>query len=136
MFPAYRSSTGALFCSSRRRHTSCALVTGVQTWALPITEATTLDLAPQLAPGRYAEMVAAAQDYIVAGDIFQVVLAQRFTAPFALPTFELYSALRRVTPSPFLYHLDLPGFALHGSRPATLVPARDRELTTRPTAGT
>src|SRR3546814_1100221 len=66
-------------------------------------------------------MVAAAQDYIVAGDIFQVVLAQRFTAPFALPPFELYRALRRVNPSPFLYHLDLPGFALTGSSPEILV---------------
>src|SRR3546814_3882915 len=98
--------------------------------------ATTLDLAPQLAPGRYAEMVAAAQDYIVAGDIFQVVLAQRFTAPFALPPFELYRALRRVNPSPFLYHLDLPGFALTGSSPEILVRVRDGEITIRPIAGT
>src|SRR3546814_12799461 len=81
-------------------------------------------------------MVAAAQDYIVAGDIFQVVLAQRFTAPFALPPFELYRALRRVNPSPFLYHLDLPGFALTGSSPEILVRVRDGEITLRPIAGT
>ncbi|HVJ00038.1 MAG TPA: anthranilate synthase component I [Sphingomonas sp.] len=99
-------------------------------------DATTLDLAPRLPPGRYAEMVAAAKDYIVAGDIFQVVLAQRFTAPFALPPFELYRALRRVNPSPFLYHLDLPGFALTGSSPEILVRVRDGEITIRPIAGT
>lgn len=91
---------------------------------------------PVVAPGRYAAMVARAKDYIAAGDIFQVVLAQRFTAPFALPPFELYRALRRVNPSPFLYHLDLPGFALTGSSPEILVRARDGEITIRPIAGT
>ncbi|OQW48689.1 MAG: anthranilate synthase [Proteobacteria bacterium SG_bin6] len=99
-------------------------------------DATEIALQPVLPPGRYAEMVAAAKDYIVAGDIFQVVLAQRFTAPFALPPFELYRALRRVNPSPFLYHLDLPGFALTGSSPEILVRVRDGEVTIRPIAGT
>jgi anthranilate synthase component 1 len=94
------------------------------------------DPEPQLAPGRYGEMVAAAQRYIAAGDIFQVVLAQRFAAPFSLPPFDLYRALRRVNPSPFLYHLDLPGFALIGSSPEILVRARDGEVTIRPIAGT
>jgi anthranilate synthase component 1 len=98
--------------------------------------ATEIALTPTLAPGRYAEMVAAAKDYIVAGDIFQVVLAQRFTAPFTLPPFELYRALRRINPSPFLYHLDLPGFALTGSSPEILVRVRDGEVTIRPIAGT
>nr|WP_179641006.1 anthranilate synthase component I [Sphingomonas guangdongensis] len=91
---------------------------------------------PVLPPGRYGEMVAAAKDYIVAGDIFQVVLAQRFTTPFTLPPFELYRSLRRVNPSPFLYHLDLPGFALTGSSPEILVRVRDGEVTIRPIAGT
>jgi anthranilate synthase component 1 len=65
-----------------------------------------------------------------------VVLAQRFTAPFTLPPFELYRALRRINPSPFLYHLDLPGFALTGSSPEILVRVRDGEVTIRPIAGT
>jgi anthranilate synthase component I len=91
---------------------------------------------PQLAPERYLEIVAAAKRYIVAGDIFQVVLAQRFTAPFPLPPFELYRALRRINPSPFLYHLDLPGFSLTGSSPEILVRLRDGEVTIRPIAGT
>jgi anthranilate synthase component 1 len=89
-----------------------------------------------LDPARYREMVLAAKDYILAGDIFQVVLAQRFTAPFALPPFELYRSLRRINPSPFLYHLDLPGFALTGSSPEILVRVRDGEVTIRPIAGT
>ncbi|HMT44675.1 MAG TPA: chorismate-binding protein, partial [Chakrabartia sp.] len=91
---------------------------------------------PVLAPGRYAEMVAKAKAYIEAGDIFQVVLAQRFTMDFPLPPFDLYRALRRINPSPFLYHLDMPGFALTGSSPEILVRARDGEVTIRPIAGT
>ena len=91
---------------------------------------------PALPEGRYGEMVATAKDYILAGDIFQVVLAQRFSTPFTLPPFELYRSLRRINPSPFLYHLDLPGFALIGSSPEILVRVRDDEVTIRPIAGT
>lgn len=97
---------------------------------------TDLTVTPHLAPGQYPDMVARAQDYIRAGDIFQVVLAQRFTAPFPLPPFDLYRALRRINPSPFLYFLDLPGFALTGSSPEILVRARGGEVTIRPIAGT
>ncbi len=93
-------------------------------------------LTPMLEPGRYREMVLKAKDYITAGDIFQVVLAQRFTTPFTLPPIALYRALRRVNPSPFLYFLDLPGFALIGSSPEILVRVRDGEVTIRPIAGT
>ncbi|MFM7027404.1 MAG: anthranilate synthase component I family protein [Chakrabartia sp.] len=91
---------------------------------------------PVLESGQYAEMVLKAKDYITAGDIFQVVLAQRFTLPFPLPSIDLYRALRRINPSPFLYHLDFPGFALTGSSPEILVRVRDGEVTIRPIAGT
>lgn len=93
-------------------------------------------LAPQLDPTAYRAMVLKAKDYIAAGDIFQVVLAQRFACPFPLPPFDLYRALRRVNPSPFLYFLDLPGFAIVGSSPEILVRVRDGEVTVRPIAGT
>jgi anthranilate synthase component I len=91
---------------------------------------------PVLAPSAYERMVLKAKDYIAAGDIFQVVLAQRFTMPFTLPALDLYRALRRINPSPFLYHLDMPGFALTGSSPEILVRVRDGEVTIRPIAGT
>jgi anthranilate synthase component I len=91
---------------------------------------------PSLAPGQYAKMVAKAKEYIAAGDIFQVVLAQRFTLPFTLPAFDLYRSLRRINPSPFLYHLDLPGFSITGSSPEILVRTRNGEVTIRPIAGT
>ena len=86
--------------------------------------------------GRYAAMVEKARDYILAGDIFQVVLSQRFSVDFPLPAFDLYRALRRINPSPFLYFLDLPGFALVGSSPEILVRARGGDVTIRPIAGT
>jgi anthranilate synthase component 1 len=93
-------------------------------------------LTPVLPEGAYRDMVLKAKDYISAGDIFQVVLAQRFVAPFALPPIELYRSLRRINPSPFLYFLDLPDFALSGSSPEILVRVRDGEVTIRPIAGT
>ncbi len=99
-------------------------------------ELETLEPTPVLPVGHYGEMVRRAKNYIAAGDIFQVVLAQRFTLPFSLPPFNLYRALRRINPSPFLYHLDFPGFALTGSSPEILVRARDGEVTIRPIAGT
>ncbi|MEM8725085.1 MAG: anthranilate synthase component I [Pseudomonadota bacterium] len=93
-------------------------------------------LAPAMAGEDYKSLVAKAKDYILAGDIFQVVLAQRFTCPFELPPLALYRSLRRVNPSPFLYFLDLPGFAIVGSSPEILVRVRDGEVTIRPIAGT
>nr|WP_240504624.1 anthranilate synthase component I [Tsuneonella mangrovi] len=93
-------------------------------------------LNPTLEPGAYEAMVGRAKGYIEAGDVFQVVLAQRFTCPFPLPPMALYRALRRVNPSPFLYFLDLPGFAVVGSSPEILVRVRDGEVTIRPIAGT
>ncbi|MCW0200171.1 anthranilate synthase component I [Sphingopyxis sp.] len=103
-----------------------------------VTETLPADIAaiPATTPERFAEMVATAKDYIAAGDIFQVVLSQRFSTPFDLPPFDLYRALRRINPSPFLYFLDLPGFAIIGSSPEILVRVRDGEITIRPIAGT
>src|SRR5947209_2000538 len=87
-------------------------------------------------PAEYERMVRAAKEYIAAGDIFQVVLAQRFEAPFELPPFALYRALRRTNPSPYLYFLDLGDFAIAGSSPEILVKASGGTVTVRPIAGT
>ncbi|MGH6888644.1 MAG: anthranilate synthase component I [Rhizomicrobium sp.] len=84
----------------------------------------------------YLALVASARDYILAGDVFQVVPSQRFHRPFELPPFALYRALRRLNPSPFLYHLAFPGFAIVGSSPEILVRVRDGIVTIRPIAGT
>lgn len=87
-------------------------------------------------PDAYKSMVAKAKDYILAGDIFQVVLSQRFEVPFDLPPFALYRALRRTNPSPFLFYLNFKDFAVVGSSPEVLVRLRDGKVTIRPIAGT
>jgi anthranilate synthase component I len=101
-------------------------------------EAGLLDVAPRsnTTPEQFKRMVLRAKDYIVAGDIFQVVLSQRFEAPFALPPFALYRALRRVNPSPYLFFLDFGIFAVAGSSPEVLVKTRSGLVTIRPLAGT
>jgi anthranilate synthase component 1 len=87
-------------------------------------------------PERFEEMVDQAKSYIRAGDIFQVVLSQRFTSPFQLPAFALYRALRRVNPAPFLCYLDFGAFQIVCSSPEILVRAREGKVTIRPIAGT
>jgi anthranilate synthase component I len=89
-----------------------------------------------MAPERFHWMVDRAKEYILAGDIFQVVLSQRFAVPFRLPPFALYRALRRLNPSPFLFFLDFGGFSVVGSSPEILVRMRDNTVTIRPIAGT
>jgi anthranilate synthase component I len=87
-------------------------------------------------PAEYKAMVRRAKDYIAAGDAFQIVVAQRFGAPFTLPPFSLYRALRRTNPSPYLYFLDFGGFAIAGSSPEILVKVAHDTVTVRPIAGT
>jgi anthranilate synthase component 1 len=87
-------------------------------------------------PAEFMAMVKRAKEYIAAGDIFQVVLAQLFSSPFGLPPFALYRALRRTNPSPFLFYLDFGAFSLVGSSPEILVRVRDGVVTIRPLAGT
>ena len=87
-------------------------------------------------PAEYQAMVARAKEYILAGDIFQVVLSQRFEAPYTLPPFSLYRALRRTNPSPYLYFLDFGDFAVAGSSPEILVKVSGGTVTIRPIAGT
>jgi anthranilate synthase component 1 len=87
-------------------------------------------------PAEFMGMVERAKEYIAAGDIFQVVLSQRFSAPFHLPPLALYRALRRTNPSPFLFYLDFGAYSLVGSSPEILVRVRDGEVTIRPLAGT
>jgi anthranilate synthase component 1 len=84
----------------------------------------------------YLAAVEKAKEYIRAGDIFQVVPSQRFRRSFSLPPFSLYRALRRLNPSPFLYFLNFPGFAIVGSSPEILVRLREGRVTIRPIAGT
>ena len=113
-----------------------ALDTPLDKSADPVEVDLDIDVLSNTPRERYLDMVAKAKEYIAAGDIFQVVLSQRFEAPFTLPPFALYRALRRVNPSPFLYYLDFGAFSVAGSSPEILVRVRDGEVNIRPIAGT
>ena len=84
----------------------------------------------------YLAAVEKAKDYIKAGDIFQVVPAQRWTQEFTLPPFAMYRALRRVNPSPFMFFFNYGEFQIIGASPEILVRLMDNEVTIRPIAGT
>lgn len=84
----------------------------------------------------YIAAVERAKEYIRAGDCFQIVPAQRFSAPFALPPFALYRALRRINPAPFLVFWDFGAFSVVAASPEILVRCRDNTVTVRPLAGT
>lgn len=84
----------------------------------------------------FLDVVEKIKEYIVAGDAFQVVPSQRFTAEFGLPPFMLYRSLRRINPAPFMFFLQMEDFALVGSSPEILVRLQKGVMTVRPLAGT
>ena len=94
------------------------------------------EMTSNFTPGGYRAAVEKAKDYIRAGDIFQVVPSQRWTADFTLPPFALYRSIRRTNPSPFLTFFNFGGFHIVGCSPEILVRVRDGEVTVRPIAGT
>jgi anthranilate synthase component 1 len=87
-------------------------------------------------PEAFEEAVRTAQEYVYDGDIFQVVLSQRFEMSFDGDRFNLYRALRQVNPSPYLFYLDFDDIALVGSSPEVLVRVEDRRAEVLPIAGT
>ncbi|WP_018993234.1 anthranilate synthase component I [Thioalkalivibrio sp. ALgr1] len=95
---------------------------------------------PEYVPGWSAEgfqaAVARAQEYIMDGDVMQVVLAQRMSVPFSAPPLNLYRALRALNPSPYMYYLDLDDHHVVGASPEILVRLEDDRVTVRPIAGT
>jgi anthranilate synthase component 1 len=86
--------------------------------------------------GAYESSVRAAQEHIRRGDAFQIVLSQRAERPTSASALDLYRALRRVNPSPYLFLLELDGLALVGSSPETLVKVEGRRASLNPIAGT
>ena len=84
----------------------------------------------------FSARVKKAKDYILAGDVFQVVIGQRLSSPLPSSPFALYRSLRRMNPSPFLYFLDFQDHQIIGSSPEILVRLRDGVVTVRPIAGT
>ena len=76
------------------------------------------------------------KDYIAAGDVMQVVLAQRMSIPFSAAPIDLYRALRSLNPSPYMYYMDLNDFHIVSSSPEILARVEDGVITNRPLAGT
>jgi anthranilate synthase component 1 len=85
---------------------------------------------------RFRAAAARAKEYICAGDVIQVVLAQRFTRPTTAAAFDIYRCLRAINPSPYLYHLELGDLAVVGASPEVMVRLEDGLMTVRPIAGT
>ena len=84
----------------------------------------------------FKEAVRRAKEYIVDGDVMQVVLSQRMSIPFEVPPLDLYRALRTLNPSPYMYFLDLEDHQVVGSSPEILVRQEAGQVTLRPIAGT
>jgi anthranilate synthase component 1 len=95
-----------------------------------------LDVTSNVSKPEFEQMVRTAKEHIAAGDIYQVVLSQRFEAPLAADPFTVYRALRHVNPSPYMYFLRIGGRAIVGSSPEMLVRVEGRKVQTHPIAGT
>jgi anthranilate synthase component 1 len=86
--------------------------------------------------GMYQRAVEVAKEHIIAGDIFQVVLAQRYDIQLDADPFDFYRVLRQVNPSPYMYFLRHPGITIVGSSPEPMVQVLGRKVISRPIAGT
>jgi anthranilate synthase component 1 len=86
--------------------------------------------------GDFIRAVEQSKEYILSGDIFQVVLSQRMSVPFKARPLDVYRALRALNPSPYMYFIDLGDTQIVGSSPEVLVRVQNRQVTLRPIAGT
>jgi anthranilate synthase component 1 len=102
----------------------------------PKTAGAPLEVTSNVTREEFERMVRTAKEYIAAGDIYQVVLSQRFEAPLAADPFTVYRALRHVNPSPYMYFLRIGDRSIVGSSPEMLVRVEGRRVETHPIAGT
>jgi anthranilate synthase component 1 len=89
-----------------------------------------------MAPGQFEATVARIIEYIRAGDAYQVVPSQRWSAPVPVEAFSIYRGLRAVNPSPYMYFLDFGDFEIAGTSPEPLITVSGSQVSTRPIAGT
>lgn len=95
-----------------------------------------LSFKPQILEKDFTNMVETAKEHILKGDIFQVVLSQRFTSPFDGDPFSLYRQLRTSNPSPYMFYMDFETYTILGTSPESLVKVKNGIVTTNPIAGT
>jgi anthranilate synthase component 1 len=113
----------------------CARPRAGELLAAPAAGLPKADASRTLSSGEYQAAIAAAKEYITAGDIFQVVLSQRYDLELGADPFDVYRALRLLNPSPYLYFLRFPEVTVVGASPEPMVRLRDRIVTSRPIAG-
>jgi anthranilate synthase component I len=108
--------------------------------AVPVPESSSVVAAPQfesnMSREEFEAMVARIVEYVHAGDAFQVVPSQRFSAPAPVEAFSVYRGLRAVNPSPYMYFLEFGDFQIAGASPEPLVTVEGRRVSSRPIAGT
>ena len=102
----------------------------------PVTGETVPDVESSLPNGAYQRAVEVAKEHVRAGDIFQVVLSQRFDVPLEAEPYDVYRVLRQVNPSPYMYFVREPELCIVGSSPEPLVQLTHDRITSRPIAGT
>lgn len=103
---------------------------------IPESMEPSLSFKPQMQEKEFTEMVEIAKNHIIKGDIFQVVLSQRFTASLNGDPFSLYRQLRTSNPSPYMFYMDFEAYIILGTSPESLVKVKDGLVTTNPIAGT
>jgi len=104
--------------------------------APPLGTDTPIAAPSSMSKGKYQDAVRVAKEHILAGDIFQVVLSQRFDVQLDADPFDFYRVLRQVNPSPYMYFVRHDALTIAGSSPEPLVQVRDGRVTSRPIAGT
>ncbi|EON71698.1 anthranilate synthase component I [Lysinibacillus sphaericus] len=95
-----------------------------------------LNFQPMIPKEEFVAMVERAKQHIKKGDIFQIVLSQRFSSPFTGNPFALYRQLRTSNPSPYMFYMDYGAYIILGTSPESLVKVKNRKVTTNPIAGT
>jgi anthranilate synthase component I len=103
---------------------------------VPAGQAPPLDVTSNVTRDEFERMVRTAKEYIAAGDVYQVVLSQRFESALTADPFTVYRALRHVNPSPYMYFLRVGDRSIVGSSPEMLVRVEGRKVQTHPIAGT
>ena len=103
---------------------------------LKITKKEKIQVKSNTTKNKFLSMVKKAKNYIKIGDVFQVVLSQRFEAKLSKKPLEIYKKLRITNPSPFMYFFNFDDFQIIGASPEILVRLRDNKITVRPIAGT
>jgi anthranilate synthase component 1 len=102
----------------------------------PPQDAAPLEFSSNVSQEAFEQMVRTGKEHIAAGDVYQVVLSQRFEAAFGAEPFTVYRALRHVNPSPYMYFLRVGGRSIVGSSPEMLVRVEGQRVETHPIAGT